>query len=129
LRLLIDTHVFLWFTSRPQELAEEAFLAIENPDNEVFVSAAVAWEISVKHARGRLSLPLEPALYVTARLRELGFGALSITLEHALARAALPLIHADPFDRIMVAQAQVESLTFVTRDAQLLAYPVNLLQA
>ncbi len=129
MRLLIDTHVFLWFTSNPKELDEDAFLAIEDPDNDVFISAAVAWEISIKHAKGKLSLPLEPAIYVTTRLKELGFSPLAITLEHALAAASLPSIHADPFDRIMVAQAQAESLTFVTRDAQLLRYAVKAIPA
>jgi PIN domain nuclease of toxin-antitoxin system len=129
LRLLVDTHVFLWFTSDPQELAENAFLAIEDPDNDVFISAAVAWEISIKYAKGKLSLPLEPAVYVPTRLKELGFAPLAITLEHALAAASLPSIHANPFDRIMVAQAQTESLTFVTRDAHLLRYPVKAIPA
>ncbi len=129
LRLLIDTHVFLWFTSNPQALVEDTFFAIEDPENDVFVSAAAAWEISIKHAKGKLSLPLEPAVYVRTRIKELGFTPLAITLEHALAAASLPSIHADPFDRIMVAQAQAESLTLVTRDAQLLRYPVKAMPA
>ncbi len=108
---------------------EDTFFAIEDPENDVFVSAAAAWEISIKHAKGKLSLPLEPAIYVTARLKELGFSPLAITLEHALAAASLPSIHADPFDRIMVAQAQAESLTLVTRDAELLRYPVKAMPA
>lgn len=126
--LLLDTHVFLWFASRPEDLAKEAFLAIEDPVNDVFISAVVAWEIVIKHAKRRLTLPLEPTLYMPARLKELGFHALPITQDHALATAGLPAIHSDPFDRLMIAQAQVEGMTFVTRDAYALTYPVRTLR-
>ena len=125
--LLLDTHVFLWFASRPEDLAKEAFLAIEDPANDVFISAIVAWEIVIKYTKGKLTLPLEPTLYMSARLKELGFHTLPITQDHALATASLPAIHADPFDRMMIAQAQVEGMTFVTRDAHALAYPVRTL--
>jgi PIN domain nuclease of toxin-antitoxin system len=125
--LLLDTHVFLWFASRPRDLANDAFLAIEDPVNDVFISAVAAWEIVLKHAKGKLTLPLEPALYMSARLRDFGFHSLPITQDHALATASLPDIHADPFDRMMIAQAQVEGMTFVTRAAHALAYPVKTL--
>lgn len=72
-------------------------------------------------------LPLEPALYLSARLKELGFQSLPITQEHAVATAALPSLHFDPFDRIMIAQAQIEAMTFVTRDAHVLAFPLETL--
>ncbi len=127
MKLLLDTHVFLWFASRPNDLSEAALLAIEDPENDVFLSAMVAWEIVIKYAKGKLTLPLEPAVYMSARLKELGFRPLPITQDHALAAAALPGIHGDPFDRIMIAQAQVEGMTFVTRDAHALAYPVKTL--
>lgn len=127
--LLLDTHVFLWFASRPNDLAKEAFQAIEDPVNDVFVSAIVAWEIVLKYAKGKLTLPLAPALYMPARLKEFGFHRLPMTQDHALATASLPDIHADPFDRMMIAQAQIEGMTFVTRDAHALAYPVRTLAA
>ncbi len=127
--LLLDTHVFLWAASDPQELSPEAREAIEDPENDAYVSAAVAWEIVIKHARGKIALPLPPATFMSSRLRAAGFHEMPITQEHALAVAALPSIHADPFDRIMIAQAQCESVTFVTRDARSLMYPVPTIAA
>jgi PIN domain nuclease of toxin-antitoxin system len=129
LRLLLDTHAFLWFVGEREKLASIAFQTISNPENEVFLSAAVAWEIAIKYARGKLTLPLDPAAYVLTRMLSTGIGALPITHEHALATAKLPPIHGDPFDRIMIAQAQVESLIFVTRDANNLRYQVQTLLA
>jgi PIN domain nuclease of toxin-antitoxin system len=125
--LLLDTHVFLWFASRPEDLAKEAFLAIEDPANDVFISAVVVWDIVIKYGKGKLTLPLEPTLYMSTRLREPGFRALPITQDHALATANLSAIHADPFCRMLIAQAQVEGMTFVTRDSHALTYPVRTL--
>jgi PIN domain nuclease of toxin-antitoxin system len=127
--VLLDTHVFLWATSRPEALSDRAREVIEDLENDVYVSAAVAWEIVIKHARGKLELPLSPPLFIASRLRANGFRELPITQDHALAIASLPAIHADPFDRIMIAQAQCASLTFVTRDARALQYPVLKIEA
>jgi len=126
-RLLLDTQIFLWFAGRPNEIARETFLAIEDPANDVYISAAVAWEIATKHSKKKLVLPLEPALYLPARLKDLGFRSLPVTQEHALTAATLPPIHADPFDRIQIAQAQIEGMIFVTRDQHALAYPLETL--
>jgi PIN domain nuclease of toxin-antitoxin system len=93
------------------------------------VSVAVAWEITIKAGRGKLQLPMGPATFVPSRIAAMGLTALPITLDHALAVAALPPTHADPFDRIMIAQAQFEGLTLVTRDAASLRYPVHTLEA
>jgi PIN domain nuclease of toxin-antitoxin system len=128
-RLLIDTHVFLWAAAETSELSQEALTSLEDPANDVYLSAAVAWEIALKYSKGQLALPLVPALYVPSRMRALGLLELSISRDHALVSADLPPIHADPFDRIMIAQAQVEGLTFVTRDAHALRYPVHTLKA
>jgi PIN domain nuclease of toxin-antitoxin system len=128
-RLLLDTQVFLWAASDPEKFSKRARAAIEDSSNEVFVSAAVAWEIAIKHALGKLNIPLAPAAYVPARLNALGFKPLPIALEHALAVCGLPSHHNDPFDRIMAAQAQVEGLTLVTSDQSILKYPVRTLKA
>ena len=127
--LLLDTHAFLWAASDPASLAVPARAAIEDPGNEVFVSAAVAWEIAIKYALGKLSLPADPATYFPARVASLGFATLAIAPEHALAVGALPNHHNDPFDRIMIAQAQIEGLTFVTSDKNALQYPVHAIAA
>jgi len=129
LRLLIDTHVFLWLADRPELVAEEARRALEDPANDVFVSAAIAWEIAIKSAAGKLQLPVEAGSYVRSRTASFGFRALSISMEHALATASLPNIHADPFDRILVAQAAFEGMTLVSRDENSLRYPVRTLRA
>ena len=128
MRLLIDTHVFLWTAADPEKLGKAVRTVLEDRANEVFVSAAVAWEIAIKYPRD-LALPAPPASYVPARTASLGFKSLPISQAHALAVSGLPEYHRDPFDRIMIAQAQVEGLTLVTADAECLKYPVNLLAA
>jgi len=127
--LLLDTHAFLWSAGNPENLSRQARAAIEDSSNDVFVSAAVAWEIAIKHGLGKLTIPSEPPVYVTARITSLGFKSLPIVQEHALAVCALPNHHNDPFDRIMIAQAQVEGLTLVTSDEDILKYPVLALEA
>jgi PIN domain nuclease of toxin-antitoxin system len=128
-RLLLDTYVFLWAAGKPEELAEPARLAIADTENEVYVSAAVAWEITMKTALGKLKVPGDPATWFPARVRALGFDGLAILPEHALAVGALPDHHRDPFDRILVAQAQLEGMQLVTRDPEIQKYPVRFLPA
>lgn len=129
MRLLLDTHAFLWAASTPEELNDKAREAIENPENEIFVSAAAAWEIVIKVGLGKLTVPGDPAVWLPARVRSLGFTFLAIDASHAVAVGALPKIHADPFDRMMIAQAQCEGLIFATRDPENLKYPVRTLIA
>ncbi|MEO6989933.1 MAG: type II toxin-antitoxin system VapC family toxin [Candidatus Baltobacteraceae bacterium] len=125
--LLLDTHVFVWAASAPERLTNAARSAIEDPSNAVFVSAAVAWEIAIKHGLGKLALPSDPPTYFPARITALGFRSLAIAQEHALAVRSLPNHHRDPFDRIMIAQAIVEGLTFVTADEAATRYSVRVL--
>lgn len=127
--LLLDTHVFLWAAAAPERLCAEIRTLVEDPRNDVAISAAVAWEIAIKHALGKLTLPLAPAVYVPARIATLGFRELPITHAHALAVCTLPNHHNDPFDRIMIAQAQVEGVSLVTVDENVLKYPVHALRA
>lgn len=127
--LLLDTHVFLWAAADPERLRAEVRTAIADSRNDVAISAAVGWEIAIKHALGKLTLPLAPAVYVPARVAALGFRELPITLAHALAVSALPNHHNDPFDRMMIAQAQVEGASLVTVDESVLKYPVHAIRA
>jgi PIN domain nuclease of toxin-antitoxin system len=129
MRLLLDTHTFLWAAGDPDELRADARAAIEDTANEVLVSAGVAWEISIKVGLGKLTVPGDPAVWFTARIGSLGFHAVAISAAHALAVGGLPSIHRDPFDRIMIAQAQIEGLTFVTRDPANMKYPIAVLPA
>jgi PIN domain nuclease of toxin-antitoxin system len=126
MNLLLDTHVLLWALDDDPSLSPAARTAITDGRNVVFVSAATAWEIVIKKALGKLRAPAGDYL---EELRRHRFTPLDITTEHALAVENLPPHHADPFDRMLVAQAQVEKLTLVTRDERLLAYAVPTLQA
>jgi len=118
-RLLVDTHIFLWWCADDRRLGSAEREAIRNPANEVYLSAASVWEIVLKQALGRLRVP-EPASAAALRL---GFQPLPITFEHAEAAASLPSLHRDPFDRLLVAQARVESLTLITHDPSIRSYP------
>lgn len=129
MRLLLDTRVFLWAAGAPEELSSAARAAIADSTNDVYVSAAVAWEIAIKAALGKLTVPSDPVTWLPARIRALGFQPLSIAPEHALAAGALPNHHRDPFDRLLVAQALLEGLHLVTRDPNVQKYPVAMLLA
>jgi len=123
--LLLDTHALLWWLEDHVTLRDEARVAIADGGNVVFVSSATAWEIAVKKSLGKLEAPddLEAALAASR------FDPLPISIAHALAAGALPRHHDDPFDRMLVAQAQSEGLTLVTRDARLTEYDVPILEA
>ena len=123
-RLLLDTHVVIWWRSEPDRLRSGARRAIAHAD-DVFVSAASAWEVAVKAALGRLRLPQPFSEGVAAS----GFEELPIRFDHAELVKGLPLHHHDPFDRMLVAQAVAESLTLVTRDRLLEAYEVPKIRA
>ena len=129
MRLLLDTHAFLWAAGDPEAFSPAARIEVEDPSNDVFVSSAAAWEIAIKAGLGKLVVPADPAIWFPARVRSLGFQSLPITAEHALATASLPEIHRDSFDRVMIAQAQIEGLHFVTRDPLVQKYAVNIIAA
>ena len=120
MNLLLDTHVALWFFNDPARVRETAYDAIEDGDNLVHLSAASVWESAIKEATGRLTVP-EP---LESAASAAGFVELPVTWGHARAAAALPLVHTDPFDRMLVAQAAAENLVLVTRDPRVAAYPV-----
>ena len=119
MNLLLDTHVFLWALDNNPSLSPEARAAITNGSNVVFVSAATAWEISIKKALGKLRVPSDDYLDELKRHR---FTPLDITTEHALYVESLPPHNADTFEMMIVAQAIVERLTLVTHDARMKAY-------
>lgn len=121
--LLLDTHALLWWRGDYRRLSVPAREAIANPDVQLFFSAASIWKIAIKHAQGKLKAP--PNLLDTMEQR--GFAELPILSRHALHAGALPLHHADPFDRMIVAQAQSEGLTVITRDERFSAYDVPVL--
>lgn len=123
MRLLLDTHVLLWWLADDPNLGEEARAGISDPDSTVYVSAATVWEISIKRALGKLEAPSD-------LLRQIGlsrFESLSMKASHAHTAGALPRHHDDPFDRMLVAQAMIEDLTLLTRDPRMGLYGVGVL--
>ena len=124
MRLLLDTHILLWWLADDPSLPNGAKAAIGSASSAVFVSAATVWEIAVNCALRKLEFPV-------ARIAEIlaaeGFEPLAIETHHAVGAGALPPCHDDPFDRMLVAQAQLESLTFVTVDPKIQQYGVPLL--
>jgi len=127
LRLLLDTHAFLWWIMDDPQLSTRARQAVAVPENEVFVSAASAWEIAIKASLGRLEVPDDLDGFVAREMRRSRFRPLAIDVRHALGVAALPPLHRDPFDRLLVAQALREDLTLVSADPLVARYSVSVL--
>ncbi len=128
-RYLVDTHVWLWIQSDPDRLREETREIVQDVRNSLLFSAASAWEIAIKYRLGKLQLPEAPASYVPDRMRRSGTSPLPVDHAHVLRTAELPDHHRDPFDRVLVAQAQLLDLTIVTADDQLSAYDVAVVAA
>jgi PIN domain nuclease of toxin-antitoxin system len=108
-------------------LSAQTRALLQDPENEIFLSAASSWEIAIKHALGKLPLPVPPMEYVLSRMETSGTSPLPVQHSHALHAGSLPRHHADPFDRLLIAQAQLENLQLLTADRQFEAYEVNLL--
>ncbi|MBI3516586.1 MAG: type II toxin-antitoxin system VapC family toxin [Proteobacteria bacterium] len=123
MNLLLDTHVLIWWDVGHSRLAKIVRDAIAQPSNQVYVSAATIWEISVKRAMGKLVFRRSP----TETVERSGFQPLPITLRHAERAGELPRHHNDPFDRLLVAQAEIEGFVLATQDRQLARYGVTLL--
>ena len=124
MKLLLDSHAFLWWLAEDPELDAGAKQAVADPSSIVHVSAATIWELAIKVALGKLDLDGSELL---EEIEENDFFELPMTARHALAAAALPRHHDDPFDRMLIAQANIEGLTIVTRDAAFRAYGVSIL--
>jgi PIN domain nuclease of toxin-antitoxin system len=122
---LLDTHTFLWMNNDPARLGSARDL-IADPENELLLSAVVAWEIGIKWALGRLPLPDRPARWVPNRMRQTRSTPLDITIEHTLGVADLPSHHSDPFDRLLIAQALAENVSIITTDRAFEQYDVDL---
>jgi PIN domain nuclease of toxin-antitoxin system len=128
INLLLDTHALIWWLLNSKRLGKTARSAILQPSAELFISAASVWEMSIKFGTGRLQLP-EPPEKSVADLLDNGFRPLPIHFQHAIAIRKLPPHHNDPFDRMLIAQAQCEGLTLVTADPAIAAYDVRTLDA
>jgi PIN domain nuclease of toxin-antitoxin system len=129
MKYLLDTHTWLWLLSEPERVGKQTTGIVLDPGNELYLSLASAWEISIKHAQGRLTLPDSPQRYIESRTSEDGVNLLPMRLEHLCAAASLPKHHMDPFDRVLISQAQVEQMILVSHDSWFKHYDVNLQDA
>ena len=127
MRAMLDTYAFIWWVTNDSQLSSTAKTIIADPGNLLFLSAASAWEIVIKVRLGKLTLPEAPESYIPSRLKINRFESLSIQLVHALQVTHLPDLHRDPFDRIIIAQSQIENIPIVTVDSQIMQYPVNVI--
>ena len=123
MKFLLDTHVLLWWLSEHKSLSTTAAVAIKDGGNAIFVSAVTAWEISIKRALGKLKAPDE----LEEVLESNSFQQLPISIRHGLVAGNLPRHHDDPFDRLLIAQAQTEQLTIITHDIRMEQYGVSIL--
>ena len=121
MKLLLDTHIVLWAAGQPEKLSESARILLTTSGNVLFFSAASIWEIVIKRGLGREDFKVDPH-----RLRKMlivhGYTELPVTAEHALSVEALPLLHKDPFDRLLLAQARTEGMLLLTVDAAVIQY-------
>lgn len=120
--LLLDTHLLLWTALRTRRVPDQARLLIDDPENQLFFSVVNIWEIAIKRGLGRDDFSVEPAL-LRRGLLDNDFRELTIVSDHAIASALLPLIHRDPFDRMLIAQAAVEGMILLTADPIVARYP------
>jgi PIN domain nuclease of toxin-antitoxin system len=118
LKLLLDTHVFIWWDDESPALADQLQEAIADPANDIYVSAVSVWEIAIKRRRGRIAF----ARGIKESVARNGFYDLAITPEHAEHAGGLPLYHRDPFDRMLIAQSVLEGMALATQDAAMRAY-------
>ena len=128
MKLLLDTHIFLWWADQPEKLSQAALSALQDEANELILSVASVWEMQIKIKLGklRLSLPLNELIKNQQETNNLTVSPVALT--HVLALDALPFHHKDPFDRLLIAQSIDEDLTLVSADSQFSAYSVKLLQ-
>lgn len=129
MRVLLDTQVWLWMLAAPERLSRKSRTLVVSASNELLLSAASAWEIAIKYRLGKLQLPDAPGKYLPHLLSRTAITPLAVTHRHALHVADLPDHHRDPFDRLLVAQAQIEELPILTSDRSLGMYEVEVIQA
>jgi PIN domain nuclease of toxin-antitoxin system len=125
MKYLLDTHAFLWFVTDDNRLSSKTKSIIQNSNNEIYFSAASAWEISIKAKLGRLKFGGDLESFIIEQLTENSFGPLAITVSHSLYTGKLPQIHKDPFDRIMISQSKMENMVMITKDKEIREYKVS----
>ena len=127
MKLLLDTHILLWAAGELEQLSNQAKALMEDPQNQLYFSAASLWEISIKNKLGRADFKVDLAV-LRRNLLDNGYEEIAITSNHTLGLDALPNIHKDPFDRMLIAQTAVEGITLMTADSVVAGYPVALVK-
>ncbi|MFY9301943.1 MAG: type II toxin-antitoxin system VapC family toxin [Atribacterales bacterium] len=127
MKALLDTHVFLWWITDDQRLSSRVREIIADGTNEILFSAASGWEIAIKTRLGRLQLPDDPKIFIPEQLELNAIEVLPVQIGHALHVYQLPSHHRDPFDHLLIAQAQLEKLPILTADPQISRYPVEVI--
>lgn len=128
MKYILDTHCWLWWLATPELLGDKVLAIIENPENEIVISVVTSWEIAIKNSIGKLPLPMNAEKFVMSRLARCGFSSLSIEHIHALRVVLLPFHHRDPFDRLLIAQSQVENIPIITADRKFVSYDVDIVK-
>lgn len=124
MRLLLDTHAFVWWDIDPTRLSPRALALCQDPGNQLVLSVASVWEMQIKIQLGKLHLENSLADMIAEQQRTNNIEILPVNLAHALALATLPIAHKDPFDRLLISQARVEGMPFISRDPEFAAYPI-----
>ena len=125
MKVLLDTHTFIWWDSEPTKLSPKALMLCQNQANTVLLSVASVWEMQIKLQLGKLKLNLSLAEVIESQQQTNNIEILPVSLKHVLALESLPTYHKDPFDRLLIAQANVEGAVLVSRDSIFASYPVN----
>jgi PIN domain nuclease of toxin-antitoxin system len=128
-KILLDTHVWLWMVTEPEKLSKHALRHINRDTEELLLSAASSWEIAIKWTLGKLTLPSSPSEFVAEHLAATKTYPLAIQHNHTLRVAVLPRHHSDPFDRLLIAQAQIERIPILTSDPHFKSYDVDVIPA
>ena len=128
MKFLLDTSCWLWLQTAPDRFNAELLETLADYSSQRYLSSASVWEIAIKYSLGKLTLPQPPAIYIPDRMRLNQMQELAITHVHAVAVAGLPPHHRDPFDRILVAQAQLEGMTLITSDKSIEPYDVSMIR-
>jgi len=127
LKILLDSHCWLWWLFEPEKLSKIAIETISSSQNELYLSVASIWEMGIKFKLGKLNLPVSPEILIPQQMQIDNIFPLFISVDHAITASTLPLYHKDPFDRMLIGQSQLESMIIITNDSVFSSYDVDIL--
>lgn len=127
MKILLDTHCWLWWLLEPEKLSKIAIDTISSRQNELYLSVASIWEMGIKFKLGKLNLPVSPEVLIPQQMEIDNIFPLLISVDHAITASTLPLYHKDPFDRMLIGQSQLESIKILTNDSVFSSYDVDIL--